>query len=25
HKLGAGHYFEPQNPTVIIGCKKLEE
>ncbi|MDT0016459.1 decarboxylating cobalt-precorrin-6B (C(15))-methyltransferase [Listeria swaminathanii] len=25
HKLGAGHYFEPQNPTIIIGCKKLEE
>ncbi|EAK9060411.1 decarboxylating cobalt-precorrin-6B (C(15))-methyltransferase [Listeria monocytogenes] len=25
YKLGAGHYFEPQNPTVIIGCKKLEE
>lgn len=25
HKLGAGHYFAPQNPTMIIGCKKIEE
>ncbi|MBC1483575.1 decarboxylating cobalt-precorrin-6B (C(15))-methyltransferase [Listeria sp. FSL L7-1509] len=25
HKLGVGHYFEPQNPTIVIGCKKIEE
>ena len=22
--IGKGHYFKPQNPTIIVSCKKKE-